>query len=178
MSACRQNTQDTSKSPPPSRIDSSTSTTVQAVEASNKPPGLPPTSTVNAATFTEHGGCEQAAFWATNESQTIALLLFLPVGDKRPYKATLDAAVVVRFELQRGTGLRDGQCNDAADGSIYRVQSVTAAVAGVVTVEIRDDPTAPCGTHGALGLRNVTFDDGTEMASLEVDTDSIGCHTG
>ena len=100
MSACSQNTTATSLSSP-SIVESSTLTTAQTVVAPTNPASIRLIATVNATTFTHESECEHAAFWETNESQTIALWLFLPLGDERRGLPT---------SRGRGSGCRSCRC--------------------------------------------------------------------
>lgn len=134
---------------------------------------------VEAGSLPLHGGCEKAVFWAANRSGTMAVYLSVAASDQaRPYRQVVAASSVSRLELQRGAGLREALCNDAVNADVLDVESVERAVAGTVTIEVTDDQTAECGLLGMAHLENIEFADGSTLASLEIETNTLGCHTG
>ncbi len=134
---------------------------------------------VEAGSLTSQGGCEKAVFWAANRSGTMAVYLLVAASDQeRPYRQVVDATSVSRLELQRGAGLREALCNDAVNADVHDVESVERAVAGTVTIEVTDDQTAECGLLGKAHLENIEFADGSTLASLDIETHTLGCHTG
>ena len=134
---------------------------------------------VDAGSFTSQGGCENAVFWAANRSGTMAVYLSVPAADQeKPYRREIDASSVSRLELQRGAGLREALCNDAVNTDVLDVDSVERAVAGTVTIEVSDDQAAECGLIGKAHFENVEFADGSTLASLDIETHTLGCHTG
>lgn len=134
---------------------------------------------VDAGALTAQGGCENAVFWAANRSETIAVYLSVAANDQeRQYRQVVDATSVSRLELQRGAGLREAFCNDAVNADVLDVESVERAVAGTVTIEVTDDQTAECGLLGTAHLENIEFADGSTLASLDIETHTLGCHTG
>lgn len=134
---------------------------------------------VEAGSLTSQGGCESAVFWAANRPGTMAVYLSAIAGDQEtPYRQVVDATSVSRLELQRGAGLREALCNDAVNTDVLDVDSVERAVAGTVTIEVTDDQTAECGLLGTAHLENIEFADGSTLASLDIETHTLGCHTG
>lgn len=121
-------------------------------------------------------------FWAANRPGTMAVYLSAIAGDQEtPYRQVVDAASVSRLELQRGAGLREALCNDAVNLDVLDVldvDSVERAVAGTVTIEVTDDQTAECGLVGTAHLENIEFADGSTLTSLDIETHTLGCHTG
>ena len=134
---------------------------------------------VDAGALTSHGGCENAVFWAANRPGTMAVYLLVAVQDEEmPYRQVVEAASVSRLELRRGAGLREALCNDAVNTDVLDVDSVARAVAGTVTIEVNDDRSAECGLIGTAHLENIEFADGSTLPSLDVETHTLGCHTG
>ncbi|MCB9381881.1 MAG: hypothetical protein H6513_14435 [Acidimicrobiaceae bacterium] len=129
--------------------------------------------------FHDSGGCNQASFWAVDETGTLALWLSISIGDRRDFQETIELPVPSPslIELTRGVNLRQGLCGDAVDES-YEEHSSTHPVSGTLVLHIGPTPAEGCGTSGELELRDVTFDDGTVIDDYTISTDAIGCFAG
>ncbi|MEN9646002.1 MAG: hypothetical protein RL238_2671 [Actinomycetota bacterium] len=143
------------------------------VGCSDEPPAVEP---IGSDTFTESGGCNQAAFWAADEAGTLSLWLSFDIGGRRDFEDTISLPVSSPslIELTRGVGLRQGLCGDAIMEP-YEETSSTRPVAGTLTLRVGPTPKDGCGTTGEVELRDVAFDDGTVIDRFAIRTESIGC---
>jgi hypothetical protein len=127
--------------------------------------------------LTIQGGCNEAAFWATNPEETIALWISLDLpgfrDDTRDIELPADNA---RVELRRGSSLREPMCGDVV--SEYKLDSSTMATAGTLTISVGSSGSTGCGTDGLLVAENLTFADGTTVGPLQIESNAIGCFAG
>ena len=135
---------------------------------------------LDASSFAATGGCNQVAFWAVDAESTTALWVSLDIGERRdfeePFQLPLTSASS-RFELRRGVGLRQPLCGDTI-APPYQVDSTATPVSGSATLRIGPPVAEHCGVSGEVRLRDVVFDDGTMIASLDIETKAVGCFAG
>ena len=135
---------------------------------------------LDAGSFAATGGCNQVAFWAVDAASTTALWVSLDIGERRDFEEPLLlplASASSRFELRRGVDLRQALCGDTI-APPYQVDSTATPVSGTATVRIGPPGDEHCGVTGAVALRDVVFDDGTTIDSLDIETTAVGCFAG
>ena len=130
------------------------------------------------------GGCDEAAFFARSEDDTIAVSIYYeaehrPVNKATTINFTLPDPAVTVF-LLHGTLLSQALCADITRGAYSKTAEV-AVTTGSGTLSIDAPPTSrgSCGdrggVHGQLRLIGLTDLDGTPIAPIDIATNLIGC---
>ncbi len=155
---------------------STSSPAPQVVDTTSPPPSQ--AISLDSELLTLRGGCNEAAFWAMNPEETVALWLSLDLPGLRDATRQIELpADLAHVELRRGSSLREPMCGDVV--TEYHLDSSTKATAGTLTVSIGpSDGSTSCGTDGSLVAENLTFADGTTVGSIQIESDVIGCFAG
>jgi hypothetical protein len=130
------------------------------------------------------GGCDEAAFFARSEDDTIAVSIYYEATNRNVNEATtvyftLPDPMVTVF-LLHGALLSQALCADITYGAYSKTAEV-AVRTGSGTLSIDPPPTSrgSCGdrggVHGQLHLVGLTDLDGTAIAPIDVATNLIGC---
>jgi hypothetical protein len=139
--------------------------------------------TSGAPALTQSGGCGDAFFWAATAEGDLAVTVSVEARDRSGSEPTVvdftvpDPAVTV--ELQVGTELVQAFCNDLLDQN-HHVESEHAASegSGRITLGPIAAPGPTCGVDGELHVEGLAFEDGTEIGTVDVRSDAIGCYAG
>lgn len=139
--------------------------------------------TSGAPDLTQSGGCGDAFFWAATAEGDLAVTVTVEARDRSGSEPTVvdftvpDPAVTV--ELQVGTELVQAFCNDLLDHN-HHVESEHAAREGTGRITLAPLPAdeSTCGLIGELHVEGLAFEDGTEVGTVDVRTDAIGCYAG
>ncbi len=130
-------------------------------------------------TFEPDGGCGDAEFFALGRNGTSRLFVAIDQHSRSTTEPTeLEIELpddAISVGLDRGVNLGQLVCNPAPTDA--RIDSITAAVAGSVTIRL--DPrglgASACGVHGEVELHDVVMADGTPIADLRIGSDGLGC---
>lgn len=137
----------------------------------------------------QSGGCGDAYFWAATAEEDVAVTVQVEARSRSDVEPTVidfklpDPEVTV--EVQRGRALTQPLCNDVVDGTVHRVESQQAGVAGsgriTLSPRVMDERALdelPCGVNGELRLEGLVAEDGTRFDDIDIQTEGIGCYAG
>lgn len=140
--------------------------------------------TLGGAELTRSGGCGEAYLWAADEDGAVAVTVGVdvrPLSPDAPTEVAIDLSdPEVDATLLRGEDLPRNFCTDLPDGDSEPTgRSPLVAGTGTLVVEPGTVDEVPCATGtGRLELTGVVAEDGTDVGSVTLTTDAIGCYSG